>query len=148
MEADIDQLITLFLITHLGDVQYKSCSLQEAVTLLLYLSRGWKATLRTGEGKRNVRSHSAESTSHSETVLSVAALNRRWPLRLQLQHHNVNTALTKTDLKEVWTVYNLLTRHNVMPMYTYVNIRYGHCMHVTESTRFLACQSSAICTAV
>lgn len=48
----------------------------------------WKVelTLRIGEGKRYFCSHSPESISHIQTLLSVEALNNLNPLRDQLKN--------------------------------------------------------------
>lgn len=57
----------------------------ECINRWAYLSRGLNWTLRMGEGNLNVRSQSPDTTSHTDTVLSVAALNNLCPFLFQLE---------------------------------------------------------------
>ena len=52
-----------------------------------YLLRGLNCALRTGEGKRNLYSHSPDSTSHKQTFQSVDELNNFLLLLLQLKQN-------------------------------------------------------------
>ena len=53
-----------------------------------YLLRGLNCALRTGEGNRNLYSHSPDSTSHKQTFQSVDELNNFRLLLLQLKQNN------------------------------------------------------------
>ena len=55
------------------------------VALHSYLLRGLNCALRTGEGKRNLYSHSPDSTSHKHTFQSVEELSNFLLLLLQLE---------------------------------------------------------------